>query len=129
MFDNTILAGLDIGNGYVKGMATMVGQENGPTGIDFPSGVVHIFTSNDMKTKPDEIPAVMADIYNEMDVSFSSPVVTNTGRMLFGIRGIKTGFSVDEFDVSLHESKALNELSYILALGNLAGKALQSYWD
>lgn len=129
MFDNTILAGLDIGNGYVKGMATMVGQENGPTGIDFPSGVVHIFTSNDMKTKPDEIPAVMADIYNEMDVSFSSPVVTNTGRMLFGIRGIKTGFSVDEFDVSLHESKALNELSYILALGSLAGKALQSYWD
>lgn len=129
MFENMILAGLDIGNGYVKGMASMLGQDNAPTGIDFPSGVVHIFTSNDMKTRFEDIPGVMADIYNEMDVSFSSPMVSNTGRMLFGLRGIKTGMSVDEFDVSLHESKALNELSFVLALGCMAGKALQAYWD
>lgn len=130
MESNTmILAGLDIGNGYVKGMASVVGHEKIPTGIDFPSGVVHIFTSNEMKAKPEEIDGIIRDIYNNMDVSFSSPIISNTGRMLFGIRGIKTGFSVDEFDVSLHESKAQNELSYILALGSLAGKALQAYWE
>lgn len=129
MSENLILAGLDIGNGYVKGLANMIGQDEAPTGIDFPSGVVHIFTSNDLKTRPEEIPAVMQDIFNEMDVSFSSPMVSNTGRMLFGVRGIKTGMSVDEFDVSLHESKALNELSFVLALGSMAGKALQTYWN
>lgn len=129
MSENLIIAGLDIGNGYVKGMANWVGQDESVTGIDFPSGVVHIFNSNDMKTRAEEIPGVMNDIYNEMDVSFSSPLVSNTGRMLFGVRGIKTGVSVDEFDVSLHESKALNELSFILAIGSMAGKALQSYWN
>lgn len=127
---NLVLAGLDIGNGYVKGMASMVGLEKTPTGIDFPSCVVHQTNNdNEMKVKPDEVGGVVSEIYNNMDVSFSSPLISNTGRMLFGVRGLKTGSSVDEFDVSLHEIKAMKELSFTLTIGSLAGKVLQSYWE
>ena len=79
-----LLAGLDIGNGYVKGTA---GVLNSPmiTEIDIPSGVAYMTTTHDIKTPADEIPGVIDDIFNKMDVSFESPLVGDTYRRLFGV--------------------------------------------
>lgn len=130
MSENLIIAGLDIGNGYVKGLASIPGQES--TGIDIPSGILsrYVLDETDFRTPVDGIPAVMDDIYNQMDVIFSSPLISNGDRILFGRRAVATGRSLEEFDVAAtRESKATKALSFILILGCLAGKALQVYWN
>ena len=130
MSENLIIAGLDIGNGYVKGLASIPRQES--TGIDIPSGILsrYVLDETDFRTPVDGIPAVMDDIYNQMDVIFSSPLISNGDRILFGRRAVATGRSLEEFDVAAtRESKATKALSFILILGCLAGKALQVYWN
>ena len=123
-----IVSGLDIGNGYVKGMAMTV-PANFTSDIDIPSGVAFITSTHDIKTVGDDIGGVIDDIYNQMDVSFDSPMIKDTGRYLFGERGIVSGNVVDEFDVYSSISKAKQQLSYILTLGCLAGTVLRDYWN
>lgn len=121
------ITGLDIGNGYVKGTALM------PSGyvsdIDIPSGVAYLTNTHDMKTAPEDVPSVIADIYNNMDVSFESPVIGDRNRHIFGERGIMSGAVVEEFDVYSSISKANQQLSYMLALGCTAGAVLQDYYN
>lgn len=123
----SIIAGLDIGNGYVKGQAK--GLSGRPTNIDLPSGVAIVRSTNDLKVKPEEIQATMDDIYNRMEASFSSPMISKPDRRLFGHRGLESGKGLDEFDVNSTASKAVDELSPVLVLGTLAGKALQDVWE
>lgn len=122
-----LIAGLDIGNGYVKGRASQYGAA--PTNIDFPSGAAVVTTSHNIETPDSAIPGVMQDIFNELDASFDTPLVKRTNRRLFGRRGIESGMFLDQFNVaSNHESKAEKDLSAVLTLGSLAGKALQDYY-
>ncbi len=129
-----LIAGLDIGNGYVKGSAAVL-DTNTVTNIDIPSGVAYLTSTHDMKTPVDEIPGVIADIYNNMDVSFESPLVVDQNgkldhnRRIFGSRGIQSGNVVEEFDVYANISKANQDLSFMLTFGCLAGCALQDYWN
>lgn len=64
-----------------------------------------------------------------MEASFDSSAVENKSTRLFGRRGISSGKSTEEFDVSSTISKATQDLSGVLVLGSLAGKALQVYYD
>ena len=129
-----LIAGLDIGNGYVKG-STGVLDTNTVSNIDIPSGIAYLTSTHDMKTPVDEIPGVIADIYNNMDVSFESPLVVDQNgmpdqnRRIFGTRGIQSGNVVEEFDVYSSVSKSNQELSFMLTFGCLAGCALQDYWN
>lgn len=123
-----IIAGLDIGNGYVKALLKSTGDAQ-PVGARFASSVAYVTNSHDIKTPVNEIPAVIENIYDEMDASFDSPLVNNGTRRLFGSRGIRSGMSLEEFDVSSHRSKAQQPLSAILVLGTIAGKALYDYWS
>lgn len=116
-------AGLDIGNGYVKGAISVNGEKE--TGIDFLSGVAIQTSSHDIKTRANEAQAVVDDIFNQMEASFDSAAVENNAHRLFGRRGVSSGKSMEEFDVSSTISKASQDLSGILILGCLAGKALQ----
>ncbi|MBD5583893.1 MAG: ParM/StbA family protein [Clostridia bacterium] len=120
-----IIAGLDIGNGYVK--ANMRTGEN-VVGVHFPSSVAFVTNPHNIPTENDALKGVIDDIYNQMDVSFDSQIVKDTGRRLFGSRGVASGMSLEEFDVYSHVSKAHQDLSGILILGTLAGKALQDYF-
>lgn len=122
-----ILAGLDIGNGYVKGDAQDM-QSGARSKIDIPSCVAYVTAMNDIPVKNTEAGPVIADIFNNMDVSFDSPLVEGNNRRLFGTRGIYSGLSLEEFDVYSHISKCQQDLSGILVLGCMAGLALQSYW-
>lgn len=123
----SMIAGLDIGNGYVKGSIQVNGEAE-PSGVDYLSGVAIQTNSHDIKTKQDEAGAVIDDIYDMMEVSFDSPAVENPAIRLFGRRGVSSGKSMEEFDVSSTISKANQDLSPILVLGSLAGKALQYYY-
>ena len=122
-----LIAGLDIGNGYVKGRASQYNIQ--PTNIDFPSGAAVVTTSHNIETPDNAIPGLIQDIFNELDASFDTPLVKRTNRRLFGRRGIESGMFLDQFNVaSNHESKAEKDLSAVLTLGSLAGKALQDYY-
>lgn len=123
-----LLAGLDIGNGYVKGDASEMAS-GARTSIDIPSCVAYVTAMNDIPVKESDAAPVIADIFNQMDVSFDSPLVDGTNRRLFGTRGIYSGLSLEEFDVYSHISKCQQDLSGILVLGCLAGLALQSYYN
>ena len=120
-----MIAGLDIGNGYVKGsiMGTTLSS------IDIPSGVAYVTSTHDIKATDSDIAEIMSDIYNNMDLSFESELVGDMTRRIFGKRGIQSGMSVEEFDVYSHISKAKQPLSAILTLGCIAGKAIYDYWD
>jgi len=122
-----IIAGLDIGNGYVKGSASTAGRQSG---IDFPSTVAYVTNMHDIKPSPEAISGIVDDIFNQMDASFASGLVKDgSTRRLFGRRGLESGLPVEEFDVYSHLSKASQDLSGILVLGCIAGKAVQDYWN
>lgn len=120
-----IIAGLDIGNGYVKGKAD--GAES--TNIDIPSGVALVTRTHDLKTPLSEAQDVMSDIFNQMELSFDTPLISDNQRRLFGRRALQSGMSIQEFDVYSHISKAKQPLSAILTLGCLAGKVILDYWN
>ena len=118
-----IIAGLDIGNGYVKG--SIYGDNL--VAVDVPSCVAYVTNTHNLKEH--EIDSVMSHIFNELDVSFESPLINDSYRRLFGIRGLQSGKAVEEFDVYSHISKAKQPLTIMLTLGCLAGKVLQDYWN
>lgn len=121
-----MIAGLDIGNGYVKGSVSMNGGER--TTIDFPSCVAVVNNTHDIKTPLAQAGYIIEDIFNEMECAFDSKAVDSTQHRLPGKRGIASGNSMREFDVTSTKSKADDDLSSMLTLGCLAGKALQSYY-
>ena len=55
-----LIAGLDIGNGYVKG--SIEGKVK--TDIDILSGVAYVTNTHDIKTPLSEADEVIGDIYN-----------------------------------------------------------------
>lgn len=128
MSNVNVIAGLDIGNGYVKGLAS-TGPGVKPTGIDFMSGVAYETNPADLKVYGAGIEPAIANIYNEMEASFDTPLVKDSIHRLFGTRGVASGNSLEEFDVNSVLSKAKQQLSAILVLGCIAGKALQEYWS
>lgn len=123
----SMIAGLDIGNGYVKGSTSV--NNGDKTGIDFLSGVAFQTSSYNIPVPETEAGATVKDIFNEMEASFDSSAVGDSTRRLFGLRAISSGKSMEEFDVSSTMSKAQQDLSGILILGSVAGKILQTYWE
>ncbi len=122
-----LIAGLDIGNGYVKGMASH--GTKGPTAIDFPSCVFRHGPGDAIPTPESEAGGLIADIFDNMDVSISSKLVGDaTGAMWVGVRALQQP-ALMQFAVGQSLSKAQQPLSSILVLVCLAGKALQAYWD
>lgn len=119
-----IVAGLDIGNGYVKGVVWRHGREQ--TKVDMPSCVAIVTNSHDIKA--DVVSEVSDLIYNRLDAKFDSPMISETHRCYFGHRAIQYNRNLKEFDISGHESKALQELSPMFILGCIAAKAVQEYY-
>lgn len=125
-----LTGGIDVGNGYVKGLIRGSDPAS-PTNIDeidLPSGVALITRSNSLPLSDDEAPARMeTDFYNELDVSFASPLIGDQYRRLFGTRALNAQGAFDEFDVVGRRSKAQQELSKVLVMGAFAAKALRDY--
>lgn len=122
--DNKIIAGLDIGNGYVKGRYKAI---SGTNEIDMASCVAGLVSRPALPDSPDSI---MDDIFNNMICNINSPLVSGARYYAFGTRAIGSGRSLLEFDIAAASlSKAEQPLSSILVLGTIAGAALKNYWD
>lgn len=123
MTTTPITAGLDLGNGYVKA------NINGLVRV-FPSIAVKQFnTSHHTPLGEDEVGTFMKDIINQMDVSFSSPLVRSTERRLFGERALKSGLNLEEFDVFARTGKSEVDLSGVLGLATIAADRLYEYYE
>ena len=86
-----VKAGLDIGNGYVKGVISAKELENSKwiTGsVDIPSGVTKMVGKNFVPTPDSEAKMVLSDPFNTFDASFDSPIVLDNYRRLFGYPGV-----------------------------------------
>lgn len=125
------VAGLDIGNGYTKGLIGPQGDENSDLveGIDMPSVSMLVTKPNLVPTADINAAAVVEeDFYNNLDVHFDTPLVNNNYRRLLGRRALNaSGDALDEFNLNDKTSKADQELSKVLVLGILAGKAVKDY--
>lgn len=124
-----MIAGLDVGNGYVKGIATKMGEDMSKAlTVDIPSVISY-------KTPVVMRPKVATDEYisalnNELDATITSNALTSAdeGRMFFGQRAIHSGESLREFNISDVVSKSNDPLSTLLILGSIASLALRMYW-
>lgn len=119
-----IKAGLDIGNGYVKGL---IETDKGIDSVDIPSGVTLMTRANFVPTPDNQCLSEVEDIYNRLDVSFTSSMVNDGYRRLFGARSLSAGGAFEEFDVLGSRSKAQQPLSKVLVMGCIAGKILRDY--
>ncbi|MBD7970285.1 ParM/StbA family protein [Paenibacillus gallinarum] len=117
-----IKAGIDLGNGYVKQ------NINGRVRVH-PSVAVKQFNPDTPPVSADAIGSVIEDIFNQMDLSFLSPLVKSTERRLFGERALKSGMSLEEFDVFSRVGKSEVDLSGVLALGTIAADRLQNHYE
>lgn len=125
-----LTGGIDVGNGYVKGLIRGTGASNAASidELDLPSSVALITRSNALPHPDADAPARMeGDFYNELDVSFASPLIGDQYRRLFGTRALSAQGAFDEFDVVGRRSKAQQELSKVLVMGAFAAKALRDY--
>ena len=112
-----MIAGLDVGNGYVKGKLSIDGEK--PILIDLPSTVSYI-SGKDLDRQPNE--AYMKDFVNKLDATFVSKGIKpiDEGRVLLGKRAIYSGASQVEFNIDNHEPKCQDSLSTMLILASLA---------
>lgn len=122
-----IKAGLDIGNGYVKG-AIKVGTK--ATNIFMPSCAmkVGIKAGNIMPIEtPQAIEDTIENIFDHLDVSFDSKMIADGRRRFVGTRAVSMGdYGMDIFKISGNVSKAKQELSPILVFTSIAAVALQA---
>lgn len=120
-----IIAGLDVGNGYVKGKASVDGGE--AILVDMPSAVSYTVGSDIPKPVTDEY---MQNFENKLDATIVSRAIPalDAGRVFFGQRGILSGESLREFNIENHVPKCQDALSTMLVLGSLASVALEFYY-
>lgn len=126
MSQTKIIGGLDIGNGYVKGK--LRGTDEKISILDLPSSVAVDNNPVDIPTPDSEVENVINDIFNEMDATFDSSIVARQVHRLFGKRGLRSGRTIEEFDVHSREAKSEQDLSGVLILGCIAGTALQDVY-
>lgn len=127
-----ILAGMDIGNGYLKGTAVVSGSKDS-IDIDYQSVASLAIDPVSFGIDPDnktDVEEAVNDIFNCLDASFNTPLVSDRYRHIFGRQGIvHYPEGVRQFDVTLNRiGKAKDELSSILCLGTIAGIALKDYY-
>lgn len=123
------IAGLDIGNGGVKGAieSNMVKAE---TDIDIQSVAIHKKTKvGEIRHEMREADNIIADIFNHLDATFESPCLEETGRYLLGNSAMISGKTQIVFEIGNNSRKSEQDLSPVLTLGCVAGKALQDAWN
>lgn len=127
-----LTGGIDVGNGYVKGVICgEVGGEAVFDSIDLPSAVVSTSRATPKVPEADaEARKVVVedDFYNRLAASFTTPLVGHADLRTFGRAALSTpGSKFTQFEVLGARSKADQELSFVLVLGIFAAKALRDH--
>lgn len=126
---NMVTAGLDIGNGYVKGVIRV--GDNKASEINIPSCAIAVTNPNNVipVEAPEAISGAVENILNILDVSFDSPMISRGDRRWIGNRAISANtFGMENFNITANISKAKQDLSPVLAFSCIAGAALQDYY-
>lgn len=127
-----LLGGIDVGNGYVKGVirSEVAGAEVIDQ-IDLPSAVVATSRSTPKVPEADidaQRIVVDEDFFNHLAVSFTTDLVSQPDLKVFGRSALATpGSRFSQFEVIGSRSKADQELSFVLVLGIYAAKALRDH--
>ncbi|MDX3020053.1 ParM/StbA family protein [Streptomyces acidiscabies] len=124
-----LTGGIDVGNGYVKGVIQNTKQGTFDE-IDLPSAVVSTSRTSPKVPLPDTdaVSVMSGDFYNQIDCSLTTPLVAASDRRIFGRAALSVrGSKFTEFEVLGKHSKADQELSKVLVLGVFAAKALRDY--
>ena len=127
----TYIAGLDIGNGYTKGLISAGVDDPKPDEVDIPSAVAIETLANALPIPDAEAKQTVTNkdtsLYDMLDVTFDSPLINTRYRYLFGKRSLSANARLKEFTIDGGVSKADQDLSKILVLGLLAGRAVKDY--
>ena len=112
-----VVAGIDVGNGYVKAKLAVDGAK--PVTVDIPSCVSYTVGS-DLPKEP--TPDYLGRLAGELDCHVFSRGVRDADqeRVLFGTRAIRSGESQVEFNIDNHVPKCQDSLSTMLVLGTIA---------
>lgn len=124
-----VIGGIDVGNGYVKGRLKTANMD--ATAIDIPSAVSVMPDVAALKPSESEIPSLVNEIYNEMDMVVSaSPVLgaVETKHLFVGRRAVGSRITPRMFDIASARSKAEDKLNVWLLLACVCGKALQDVY-
>ena len=124
-----IKAGLDIGNGYVKGVVKI---GNKATDIFMPSCSMKVKNAGNIM--PAETLAAVEDtienIFDRLDVSFDSKMIEDGRRRFVGQRAVSMGdYGMEIFKISGNISKAKQELSPVLVFTSIAAAALKNEYE
>lgn len=134
-----VIAGLDIGNGYVKGKALVadssrdiIAAKNAGTikalRLDCPS-IVSYTTGSNLPVTP--TPGYMSDLLNQLDVTITSNAVKaidDSKRMFVGTRAVEFAHSDIVFDINTHRPKCEESLSTQLIASSIAAAVIEQYY-
>lgn len=120
-----VIAGLDIGNGYVKGKVSVNGKK--PLMVDLPAVISYTASNNIAKPESSEY---INSLDNELDVDINSDVIDtmDRGRIFLGKRAIRSGESLREFNIDNDTVKSEDPLSTMLILSSLASSLIRDYF-
>ena len=131
-------AGLDIGNGYVKGViedrarafdldrATLVSSEI----VDMPSAAVIQTHASKAPLEDSQASSTVADAdkwFNAADIGLTTPMIRDKFRRLIGRRAVAAGGDTEVFDLVGNQSKAHQDLSKVLVLSIIGSKAVRDF--
>jgi plasmid segregation protein ParM len=120
-----VKAGLDIGNGYVKGVVKI---EDDVQEVNMPSCSMKV--KNTGNILPVESTGAIEDtietMFDHLDMSFDSKMISDGRRRFIGTRAVTMGdYGMEIFKISGNISKAKQELSPVLALSTIAAAVLK----
>ncbi|WP_251159351.1 ParM/StbA family protein [Caniella muris] len=118
--DYNVIAGLDIGNGLVKGKVEIDGTTHP---IDVPSAMTYTSSS---RLDPELDLDAVDDLANHLEATVVSSAVpaTSAGRLLFGTRAVTSGGHMTQFHIDAHVPKSHEPLSVLLALDVVASQTI-----
>lgn len=127
-----ITGGIDVGNGYVKGVVRgRVGGKDVFDSVDLPSAVVSTSRATPKVPEADSQATsivVEEDFFNRVSASFTTPLVSHSDLRTMGRAALTMpGSKFTQFEVIGNRSKADQELSAVLVLGVFAAKALKDH--
>lgn len=120
-----VIAGMDIGNGYVKGTAKVMSENNNSEtfDIDMPSTIAYSDADLESEAFASEN---IKNLSNTMVGLIKSKSISNvdTKRAFFGERAVKVGKNLRDFSIDNTTPKSEDALGIMLILSNIATSAI-----
>ena len=127
MIEYKVVAGIDVGNGYVKARVAVAGGE--PYDMDVPSCVAYVPASSWIAAEATD--AYIADLVNELDCDVMSSAVApaDRRRILVGKRAAASGRMPIMFDINDARPKCDDSLSGQLVCSVIASAVVRRLWE